>query len=179
VLRLVEREAQWIEASITNWRIAAEEAECRTLGHKPEPFERVNIPELAVTDRATIAAHLAAFGSDNVRRFSHAWRGTIAAIENEKENLTAEARLSYPEGPYISQWSELRALQPNELGARQALAYAIAEELGHEIWEDHPPRPYPPPEPDPALTSHRFERAASVAGRCWWVFGHGAAGLLP
>ncbi len=31
-------------------------------------FERVKIPEPAVTDRATAAAHLAAFGSANVRR---------------------------------------------------------------------------------------------------------------
>lgn len=51
MLRIVEREGQWIEASITNWKIAAEEAEA-----EPNPearnwlpgFKRVKVPEPAV-----------------------------------------------------------------------------------------------------------------------------------
>jgi hypothetical protein len=37
-------------------------------------FKRVKLPEPAVTDQPTIAAHLAAFGSKNVRGLYQAWR---------------------------------------------------------------------------------------------------------
>jgi hypothetical protein len=74
VLRIVEREGQWIEARITNMKIAIEEWATVGAGAvtNPEQFEeagsdRVNMPpEPAVTDRAAIAAHLAAFGSPKV-----------------------------------------------------------------------------------------------------------------
>ncbi|MGH3898461.1 MAG: hypothetical protein ACRDTA_09440 [Pseudonocardiaceae bacterium] len=79
VLRIVEREGQWVEASITNWKIAAEEQaeygiDALMAGNTVTGYERVKMPpEPAVTDRATIAAHLAAFGSTNVRRFYQDW----------------------------------------------------------------------------------------------------------
>ena len=44
------------------------------------------MPEPAVTDQATIAAHLAAFGSANVRSLYQAWRSAITAIETEEQH---------------------------------------------------------------------------------------------
>lgn len=135
VLRIVEREGQWIEASITNWKLAAEEAEV-----EPNPdarnwlpgFKRVKVPEPAVTDRATIAAHLAAFGSENVRRLYQAWRSTTTAIDAEEDALRWDADQNYPYPPSIRDLKDLQeVLQPEELAARQALADAVAEELGH------------------------------------------------
>ncbi|HZD13831.1 MAG TPA: hypothetical protein VE196_01565 [Pseudonocardiaceae bacterium] len=45
------------------------------------------MPEPTVTDRATIAAHLAAFCSANVRSLYRAWRFAITAIETEEAAL--------------------------------------------------------------------------------------------
>ncbi len=135
VLRIVEREGQWAEASITNWKLAAEEAEV-----EPNPearnwlpgFKRVKVPEPAVTDRATIAAHLAAFGSENVRRLYQTWRYTTTAIDTEEDALRWDADQNYPYPPSLDDLKRLRdVLHPNEHAARQALADAIAEELGH------------------------------------------------
>ncbi|MGH3936453.1 MAG: hypothetical protein ACRDS1_15990 [Pseudonocardiaceae bacterium] len=135
VLRIVEREGLWIEASVANWKIAAEEAEVEPI---PEArnwlpgFKRVKVPEPAVTDRATTAAHLAAFGSDNVRRLYQAWRSTVTAIDTEEDALHWDADQNYPYPPSLDNLKRLlNALQPNERGARQALAGAIAKELGH------------------------------------------------
>ncbi len=61
-------------------------------------FKHVRIPELTVTDKAIIAAHLAAFGSDNVRKLYQTWRSTIAAIGTEivvVKSVTGE----YPDRP--------------------------------------------------------------------------------
>lgn len=134
VLRIVEREGQWVEASIRNWEIAAEEAKAvvdpDARGHVAG-FERVKVPEPAVTDQATITAHLAAFGSDDVRRLYRAWRSTIAEIVKDDAVLKVIADDSYPDGPSLHHVKHLREeLHPNELRARQALPDAIAEELG-------------------------------------------------
>lgn len=135
VLRIVVREGQWVEATITNWEMAAEEAE---LGHGGVGREKVS-PEPAVTDRATIAAHLAAFGSDNVRTRYKAWRSIIEDFE-----IDAAMVKLYPDSPPPT----YRAGQPKrflELRARKALADAIAVELGVRD-----PAPIPtPPLPDP------------------------------
>jgi hypothetical protein len=56
------------------------------------------MPEPAVTDRATIAAHLAAFGSANVRSLYQAWRSAITAIETEEAALRWKVNDDYP-GP--------------------------------------------------------------------------------
>ncbi len=137
VLRIVEREGQWIEASITNWKLAAEEAEVEP---KPDArnwlpgFKRVKVPEPTVTDRATIAAHLAAFGSENVRTLYHAWRSTTTAIDAEEDALRWDADQNYPYPPSIRDLKDLQeVLQPAELAARQALADAVAEELGPPV----------------------------------------------
>jgi hypothetical protein len=136
VLRIVEREAQCVAASITNWKLAVEEEaefgiDAVIDGHVTG-FERVKVPEPAVTDRATIAALLAAFGSPNVRELYEAWRSTIAAIDTEEEVLRWDCQQNPPWGPGIGGLKKLLdELQPTEVAARQALADAIAEELGH------------------------------------------------
>jgi hypothetical protein len=129
VLRIAEREGQWAGASIRNWEIAAEEAKAvPDPDHRPAPgFERITMPEPAVTDRATIAAHLAAFGSDNVRTHYDAWRSAIDEIMVELAVLRAISDDAFPEVPS----PQNPTLLPNEHRARQELADAIAKELGH------------------------------------------------
>ena len=58
----------------------------RTQVRALEGRKGVEMPEPAVTDRATIAAHLAAFGSANVRSLYQAWRSAITAIETEEQH---------------------------------------------------------------------------------------------
>lgn len=91
----------------------------------------MKMPEPAVTDRATIAAHLEAFGSAKVRMRYQAWRSTIIAIENEEATLRWGAAED-SEVPSLDALSHLLdVLHRNERTARKALADAIAEELGH------------------------------------------------
>jgi hypothetical protein len=90
------------------------------------------VPEPAVTDRATIAAHLAAFGSDNVRELHRAWRFAITAIRDEEEVLREFYHENYPEEPSLGGLKNLlKVLQRKELAARQALADAVAKELDY------------------------------------------------
>jgi hypothetical protein len=63
-------------------------------------------PEPAATDRATIAAHLAAFGSPKARGLYQDWRSLTMATDTELDTVDFNA-------------------------ARQELADAIAAELGH------------------------------------------------
>lgn len=88
VLRIVEREGQWVEASIMNWTVAVQE-------HEYGPLKRIEMPGPAATDRATIAAHLAAFGSANVRSLYQAWRSAIMAIESEEAALRGKTDENY------------------------------------------------------------------------------------
>ena len=112
-------------AMIRNWMIAVQRDEF-------VPEERVKVPEPAVTDRATIAAHLAAFGSGNVHKLYQAWRTAITAIEIEEAALEWKTSDNYPGPPRLRDLKHLQeVLRPDELAARQALADAIAEELGH------------------------------------------------
>jgi hypothetical protein len=63
VLRIVEREGQWIEASIANWQLLAEFGTQCGAGDPNVTFERMKVPQpdLSVTDRPTASAHLEAF----------------------------------------------------------------------------------------------------------------------
>ncbi len=135
VLRIVEREGQWVEASVTNWKLAVEEEaafgiDAVMAGHVTG-FGRVGAPGPAATDRATIAAHLAAFGSDNVREFYRTWRSTITEIGTEEDVVREICDNNYPEGPGHAGMKNLLALHEKEGAARQALADAVAKELGH------------------------------------------------
>jgi hypothetical protein len=140
VLHIVEREGQWIADSIRKWKIAA----------KPDEFvvdlDRVMMPRPAITDQAVINAHLAACGSDNVRRLYKVWRDVTDQIGDQLTELTAIddwlddiQRKENPgvprSGSFVhdadDQFVQLKALHPDERAARLALADAIAGELGH------------------------------------------------
>ncbi|MGH3845024.1 MAG: hypothetical protein ACRDS0_26845, partial [Pseudonocardiaceae bacterium] len=136
------REGQWIEACITNEKIAIEE--WATLGADAvtctEQFEeprtgsnRVKMPpEPAVTDRAAIAAHLAAFGSPKVRGLYQDWRSLTTAIDTELHTVDYDANVNWPDPSLrLDDLKHLDELGTQELAARQQLADAIAEELGH------------------------------------------------
>lgn len=109
VLRIVERESQWVQAIIKN------QEEADSLFHEVVP------PEPVITDRAVIAAHLSVFSSDNVRKLYSIWRGEIDSIEE-----MAKVMKEYP-GDARFPTSSAR----DEILARQALADAIAKELDH------------------------------------------------
>lgn len=140
VLRIVEREGQWIEARITNVKIAIEE--WATVGAdavvNPEVVEEAGFnrvkrpPEPAVTDRAAIAAHLAAFGSPKVRGLYQDWRSTATAIDTEYNTVDYNANVNYPDPTLgLDDLKHLDELGNQELAERQKLADAIAGELGH------------------------------------------------
>lgn len=139
VLRTVEREGQWIEDSIRKWEIAAE----------PDEFvvdpDRV-MPRPAISDQAVSKAHLAAFGSDNVRRLYKMWRDItdeiedqlteLAVIDGWLDDIQQKETPGVPRsGSFVreadDQFVQLTALHPKERAARQGLADAITEELGH------------------------------------------------
>jgi hypothetical protein len=91
----------------------------------------VRVPEPVITDRAIIAAHLAAFGSPNVRRLYDAWRSTVTEIDDEEDLVREVCDFNSPDPPGLGVLKNLKVLQPKESAARQALADAVAEELGH------------------------------------------------
>lgn len=104
-------------------------------------FARVRVPEPAVTDKATIAAHLAAFGSDKVRSLYEEWRFAATHIELEQDMLKSVVEELCPDGPDLDRLKHLREeLHPREVGARKALADAVAAHLGH--WLTRPPAPW-------------------------------------
>jgi hypothetical protein len=126
VLRLVEREAQWFEASTKNWKVGA-------INYDQDDFQlpRVELPERTTSDRATIAAHLAAYGSTNVRKLHQTWRSTITSIEDVYESWDGNWAVN-SEPPSVEHVEHvLTLLHPNERVAREALGDAIADELGH------------------------------------------------
>lgn len=137
VLRIVEREGQWIEISITNWKIRAQElAACgidAILNNEETGFKRVKEPERpGATDRATILAHLTAFGSPKVRGCYHAWASITAAIDTELETVEFNAYVNYPPDLALSldDLKRLEELGGQERAARNALGYAIAQDVG-------------------------------------------------
>jgi len=123
VLRSVEREAQRFEeqVSITNSEIAAE------YGDDSDRF--VKTRESVAIEQSTVAAHLA-IGSKNVHKLHVAWQRAIADVWHELAAINAIRDDSTP-GPPVCRLKRLRdVLEPKEGAARQALADAIAEELG-------------------------------------------------
>ncbi|HET9258459.1 MAG TPA: hypothetical protein VFO16_25135 [Pseudonocardiaceae bacterium] len=130
VLHLVEREGQWIEARITNFKLAVADQDDNS-PYSVADLQWVRMPpEPAATDPATIAAHLA-FGSPNVRRLYEDWQSTLTKIDIEEDGIRLDFDDIRGKGPSLDALKELEVLQPKERDARQALADAIAEELGH------------------------------------------------
>ncbi len=71
-------------------------------------------------------------GASCVGRHSQAWRSIITAIDTEEDSLHWDADQNYPYAPSLNDLKRLLdVLHPDKRAARQALADAIAEELGH------------------------------------------------
>jgi hypothetical protein len=66
-----------------------------------------------------------------VRRLYQAWRSTVTEIDTEEDRVRDSFDVNPEEAPGLGVLKNLKVLQPKERDARQALADAIAEELGH------------------------------------------------
>jgi hypothetical protein len=97
-------------------------------------FMSRDVPEPALTDRATAAALIAAFASGPVQASHAAWR---QAADNLDMSLKAiDVAMTEDGDPYASvpkDWMKelTEDLHPKERAARQTLAAAVAAELGH------------------------------------------------
>jgi hypothetical protein len=127
VLRLAEQEAQWLDSCVHNFG----------LDHQDLYYgaaERIDVPRPAVADRATASAVLAAFGSTAVRARHAEWRSAADAFSELVNNIIIGLHLSDDPHETVSDESMktlTEDLQPKERAARQALAEAVASELGH------------------------------------------------
>lgn len=126
MLRIVEREGLALRAQVYNLDAAARE-------DKYDPIPRMHVPAPEVTDQATIAAILAAFGSTLVRDRYDAWRTTVL----DQETVLDVLRWNWQEAgdpmapPTQEELAPLREAHDQQVRARAALADAVAGELGH------------------------------------------------
>jgi len=128
VLRLVELEALWAKSRARNLWIEAEE-------NYPGSEDLVKMPESpAVDSQAVIDAHLAAFGSAQVKAAHRRWREQMTAVDDEYRRLSSDWRETLhrqvPIGINQLKW-KLNELLPKEAAARTLLEEAIAKELDH------------------------------------------------
>jgi hypothetical protein len=125
VQSLAEQEAQWLEVRVDHLEFEGEDAYWSGVPPLSE------FPKPAQIDRATASALLAAYGSADVRALHATWRYAADIIAGAAQMLIIEhspyERLASPED--IRRFRE--ELQPKERAARQALADAVAKELGH------------------------------------------------
>jgi hypothetical protein len=125
VLRLVEREAQWLKATTENWKVGA-------VNHDYQlNLRRVELPERTIADRSTIAAHLGGLRPNerahvppNLAIHHHVDRGRHHSWDGDVEVNGEPPRFGNIEHVQT-------VLHPKELAARHALADAIAKDLGH------------------------------------------------
>jgi hypothetical protein len=126
VLQLAEREAQWLDACVHNFGL---DDDLEQYGIDA----RIVVPQPTASDRATASAILAAFGSARVRASHAAWRTTADSFSKLVNEIVMGFQLNGP--PYSIPDKEMKTLtedlQPPERAARQALAEAVATELGH------------------------------------------------
>jgi hypothetical protein len=84
LLRIIEREGLWIETRADQLKSFTED----------DPYGMLPKPKVApgsvLTDRATIAALLAAFGADTVREACARWRQSVQAFEDEEDVVILE-----------------------------------------------------------------------------------------
>lgn len=127
VLRLAEQEAQWLDGCVHNLCLDPQ-------GLWYGAVERIEVPKSAVTDRATAAALMAAFGSMTVRACHAAWREAADALSERVTNICIGINLAGTQHEKVPD-KEMEfltdELQPKERATRQALAEAVAAELGH------------------------------------------------
>ncbi|MBB6375217.1 hypothetical protein BKA01_002439 [Pseudonocardia eucalypti] len=125
VLRIVEREAQWLEAEIYNLSLTYEDV------HYVEA-KLIQLPIPEPTDRVTAAALLDAFSSTTIRDRYREWRETVDAASREIHFISRERRnnLQAHADPKSLELNELsNQLAPREYQLRQSLVNAIALEL--------------------------------------------------
>jgi hypothetical protein len=87
-----------------------------------------------VTDKATAAALVAAFASNSVWESHTAWREAADTFGNKIKWIEYGMAFDGDPGAKVpDEWMKelTEDLQPKERSARQALAEAIAHELGH------------------------------------------------
>ena len=127
VLSLAEQEGQWIAATTYNCS--------RDKGDLWESQEFREAPKPAITDRSSAAALLAAFGSAAVLAQHSAWRAAADAAGEWIQGIDIGMHLNGAVPDENVPPEQLKRLvyelQPKEAAARQALAEAVADELGH------------------------------------------------
>ena len=126
VLQLAEQEAQWLDACVHNFGLDEQDLHYGAV-------ERIDVPKPVVSDRATASVVLAAFGSARVRARHVAWRSAADSFGELVNYIIIDFNLNGP--PYTVSDKDMKTLtenlQPKERAARQALAEAVASELGH------------------------------------------------
>ena len=81
ILSLAEQEAQWLDSIVYNFSLDRKELEYGIVSF-------LQIPEPALTDRATAAALVSAFGSSAVHTRHTAWREAADAFDTKIEGIS-------------------------------------------------------------------------------------------
>jgi len=131
LLKLVEREGQWVQQGIEHL-----EASAYDKYDFVNAFQVRTVSEPTKMDAVTMVAIVAAFGSQSVRECHKAWRMAVDDIDlehrilqwNWEQNGDPEALITLDEQKKLQ--SELK---PLELTTRQALADAIGAELNESL----------------------------------------------
>lgn len=133
ILRLAEQESLRYNASLTNALIATREDE-------PGFEDLVPVPEDPPVDtRASIAAQIAAFASEEVESTYRMWRKHMDEVRGEWEGIQFVWLENYPHPVDIDILRPLRdELRPAESQARAAMADQIAHELRHRPTKQSP-----------------------------------------
>lgn len=126
ILKIVEREGLWLRAQLHNWEAASKEDQY-------DPIPRMRVPPPELTDQATVSALLATFGSGRVREHYEAWRLTVVPVRDADADLRWNMQESGDPNaePSDEDLSRLQVAHRAQVTARQALAEAVAGELGH------------------------------------------------
>lgn len=124
VLRIVEREGLYLFATVSNWVAAAVE-------ERYDPITRMQVPAPQLTDRASVAALLAAFGSDGVREKYDGWRGAVEGVQEADDIVRWNCQESGDPNarPDKDDLRRIGERHDAEVIARRDLANVIADEL--------------------------------------------------
>jgi hypothetical protein len=128
ILSLAEQEAQWLDSIVYNFSLDRKELEYGIVSF-------LQIAKPALTDRATAAALVSAFGSSAVHTRHTAWREAADAFDTKLEGISFQmTEDGDPTANVPDEWmDELRGFQTKERVARKALAEVVAHELGHRV----------------------------------------------
>ena len=125
VLGYVEAEAHWLNTCVYNFGLDRELVDYGAIAPRS-----VTRPD--ASDRVTTAAMIAAFGSRAVRSAYERWRAAADDFDTRVEQIFVGANLNGDLDVSKETMTELQEqFQSKERAARQALAEAVAAELGH------------------------------------------------